>query len=1575
MPQGERSKRFLDFQCVSPQAAFDALVLRKNGEGVALGIKGLKEEQEPAAFPSDEFDEGNPARWEEALPGLSAHSRTLVATRRQERKDLILRHLYRTAGSYYEEHGHPILFFALGELRWHRAREDRSRRAPLLLIPAELSRGKGSTLKARWNQDQVRANLSLIEFMGMNEELRLPGLPNVQSTGGLTRWFSSVKSAIAERAGWSLGPLVRLGLFSFTKTLMWEDLDPTTWELSAGGAGEEGAPSIPTLDEWEPKPPEATYEVLDSDRYQDRVLQEAAKAKSFVVQGPPGTGKSQTVVNLISDSIARGKSVLFVSDKMAALDVVTSKMTALGLEQAVLDLHSHKAKPKHVLEQLERQGVWDDAALEEAEDHLKKLTKAISQVDEFREAMLAPANEGGAPVHEVMAMAIRGHSALAEAGAEVAWEEVPKTRNWQAGTLTVEALKTNRQALEGLARALSAVEPLAENPWAGTAPREVSLETEEQLIERLRRARSIAEDLASAKETLEEALERPLPGPTVSQEGWQRVVSLGDDAPPCGEDLALSNWHGDESEAATMIAEVSRYRRLGQEVGDRLLVGRPRACKSLLRDLDGWHKDRVRWCKPAYWQWRRNAVREVLTMGSPWRLSTARTVLEHALERDSVAKSLESKAERAQALFGKGWRGLSTDPATLEEARDWVLELHELARPGAVDGWAESGNTRLRVLAAADGAKRVLGADLTAWEEEFGAIRGYLQLRESPLSDNATWARASEVLAKWEGAVRDLQDWYEWIERREALETPARQALDWVVKGGWGSEAVMPAFESIAGQALFRWAAKRSKPLERYSGQRLNRVLRRFRNLDREVPTVNVDRVKAALFRNYPGTAPGGEYEGNASIIRRQVKSRRKLPIKRLFKETIGYLTKVFPCFVMTPLSVAQFLPDRDGLFDLVIFDEASQVRPEDALGSILRASQMIVVGDSKQLPPSTFFDKRIQEDSEFEEEVIVDQAGQFESVLDLAAAVLPEEPLRSHYRSRDERLITVSNVHFYDGNLLPVPTPHPGLEGSGPEFRLVPGVYQRGIGRSINPEEARQVALDAVEHAKTRPHESLGIVTMSTAQQRAVQDDLELLLENEPTEVRAKFVREAAGPSQYIFVKNLETVQGDERDRIFVSVGYGKDEHGILHRQFGPLSSEGGERRLNVLMTRAKLGCQLYANFRGKDLSVEGLRYEGPKVLKSFLDFYDTGEFEGPAEGVSLGEVESPLEAEVKRFVEGLGYRVVPQVGSAGYRVDLAVQHPEDPGRYALGIECDGAAYHSSQRARDRDRLRQEILEERGWRIHRVWSTDWFRYQAEVREEIVRAVQTAVLQAPPTPPPPPVPPDVEDGNGNGSSNQDGDHPEQPKVEPPAKDGEVDALDLPPTPASPSGLGGGAAATVPEQEVFDPGSVKRLANDLQDCPPSTVARFVRQVVEVEGPAHADRIVDRLRLVWGLGRAGRVVRESVEAGVKRAVEKGEVQQQGDFLFTEGQDQQLKRRQYKVHFKDPKEIPPEFVGKVAGEVLKKGPLSADQLAKAISQFFGYKSLGRKPKQHFRKEINRLAKERVLQTDAMGRIRRRS
>jgi very-short-patch-repair endonuclease len=590
------------------------------------------------------------------------------------------------------------------------------------------------------------------------------------------------------------------------------------------------------------------------------------------------------------------------------------------------------------------------------------------------------------------------------------------------------------------------------------------------------------------------------------------------------------------------------------------------------------------------------------------------------------------------------------------------------------------------------------------------------------------------------------------------------------------------------------------------------------------------------LWENLPPKFEGLSSGSDMGVLLGELSKHKKImPIRKLMTQAGHLIQKIKPCFMMGPLSVAQFLDPKIIKFDVIIFDEASQVKPQDALGALLRGNQAVVIGDSRQLPPTSFFDNMIESDPDTDDTTDM-LSSNFQSILDFCNK-FPKRDLRWHYRSRHESLIALSNAKFYDNRLFVYPSPSKDTKELGLKFVYLPNCpYEGG---SINRGEAKAVAKAVIDHLRTNPEKSIGVGAFNIKQQQAINDEIEVLLGDNP-DLQQYFMKDRF---EYCFIKNLETIQGDERDVIFISIGFGKkNKETILQKHFGPLNQDGGERRLNVLMTRARRQCVVFCNFTHRDLPVSDDSPVGVKILKLFLEYAETGIL--PTSITSGGTIESPFEQSVYDYLVDHGHQVETQVGCAGFRIDLAVIDPAEPGRFLLGIECDGAQYHSSKVARDRDRLRQKILEELKWKIYRVWSTDWYREPEPTKRKLLHAIDSAkmVRDTPST---------------NTFNNKKFIFEKQSEIQISPKT--IDKIAIKNT----------VNSTLPVYRTCTKINLDSF-DDFDEIPNHQLIDAIIDIVEIESPIHIEEVVNRIQDLANIKRMGSKIRLRIEDACEYAV---------------------------------------------------------------------------------------------------------
>ncbi len=1361
------------------------------------------------------------------------------------------------AQTHIEERGSNILFLALGMLHWF---EDDSSskelRAPLLLVPVELVRVSARdrfTVKA--SDEDVEDNLSLATKLRNDFGLTLPALPDIEDLD-LEAWFGKVAAAVQGQKRWRVAPdEISLGFFSFGKFLMFRDLAPEAWkldqpdaavpELLAGllGDGFGSEPSPVSEDQYLDYlvAPDALAQVVDMDSSQALALLDVRAGRHLVIQGPPGTGKSQTITNFIADAVSQGKRVLFVAEKMAALEVVKRRLDKAGVGDACLELHSHTANKKALLHELKRTVQLGRPHADASAFNLAEYTQLRDQLTAYCVAVNDPVGDSDFTPQQLMGELVKIRARMGDT-------PLPRIEPGSEARPLLNRSDILRIAtpIHALQRHLGVMGVPASHPFRASGLLTL-LPTERQ-------------ELAAALDAYLDACEALL--------GASGALAsfMGIDAKPVESDARVLANAARRALSAPHLSEVKVDTDEWQRQRDhmRALLSTGRSLSALHGEFDAhlipeaWgenllHERQVlrrvgaKWWRALSGEYRRARSRVAgLCADTPVRdVAGQLRIVEAVLQGSRLSGTFAEHEELGVRLFGVQWQGKRSDWDVLERINEWVVSLYRDIGQGAIPPGVVSflaGNPALESLRERVDA---LDSALATYEAALPAVVERLQLRTSAGSTlrHAGFDQQAVQARTWIDGLEQLPEWMRYLHLREALQA-AGAAWLLPLAHGWEHAAahLVDLFRHRVLEDLLAIAYQQRAPLRSFSTATQEEVRGAFGALDRACFGAAQFSIASAHWKSVPR---GGGHGQIGLLLREFEKRSRHLPIRKLMREAGNAIQAVKPVFMMSPMSIASFLPPREIEFDLVVFDEASQVKPVDAFGAVMRGRQLVVVGDSKQLPPTSFFETLASDSEAEDEDDDVPPSADMESILGLTAGQgVFQRMLRWHYRSRHESLIALSNQEFYDHRLVVFPSPDATRTGLGLVYHhLTDTAYDRGRSRT-NRKEAATVARAVMRHARERPSLSLGVAAFSMAQADAIIDELERLRQGDPA-AEAFFSKH---PYEPFFVKNLESVQGDERDVIFISVGYGKDEHGYLAMSFGALNGDGGERRLNVLITRARMSCEVFTNLTHEDIDLARTTSRGVASLKAFLKYAATGSLDVPDTG--RAEQDSVFEEQVAQALERVGHKVVSQVGSGGFRIDLAVVDPKLPGRYVIGIECDGATYHSSRSARDRDRLREQVLVGLGWKIHRIWSTDWFAGPERELKRVLHAIEQASLSADSEPivedePAAACPIVVRlDQNADGSS-------------------EGDALGRP-------------------YEMAEI-SLSMGQYELHEVPTGRLADLVVKVVEAESPVHVQDVMRRIADAAGVRRIGGRIEKALAAAINRALgHRAGLRQDGEFL---------------------------------------------------------------------------------------------
>lgn len=818
------------------------------------------------------------------------------------------------------------------------------------------------------------------------------------------------------------------------------------------------------------------------------------------------------------------------------------------------------------------------------------------------------------------------------------------------------------------------------------------------------------------------------------------------------------------------------------------------------------------------------------------------SMLARVQETQELMQQILAQSIIGRSVFGSFWDDLNTDWETIIAIAGWVKQNEDIRSLAA----GISDRPAIRALAQSVASRH--DALVNATEQLISDLQSSVpDLFDSGALSDVSFGELHQRLSSWNEHGEDLSTWASYRERAQlASSLGLADVVDRLGEGRVAPAEAGPAFEIAYYEAILTEMVERVPELASFDGELHGRVVSEFASLDRKSLHANRLHAVQSHYQRLPPRAGG---IGPTGVLRGEIAKRRgHLAIRQLMNLAAPAVQALKPVFMMSPLSIAQFLTPGKLTFDLLVMDEASQIQPVDALGAIARCKQVVVVGDERQLPPTRFFAKVAEGEEEDEDATAVSDV---ESILGLfSARGLQQRMLRWHYRSRHESLIAVSNREFYENKLYIVPSPHTAQAGMGLRFHYIAhGIFDTG-GTGVNQVEADAVAQAVVEHARAHPDQSLGVAAFSVRQRRAIFERIEDLRRENPY-IETFFHSHATEP---FFVKNLENVQGDERDVIFISVGYGRNAKGAMSMRFGPLGSEGGERRLNVLISRAKLRCEVFSSITDNDIDLDRARGKGVAAFKLFLRFARTGELHGP-EGDS-SSIATGLEAQVATALRQRGYIVDVRVGIAGLFVDLAVSHSDVPDRYLVGIELDGKSYKDARSARDRDRLRRDVLESHGWTMHRIWSLDWFHRPANEMERLVTTIDNAKNVANSRRP-------ILSSSTSTSSS---------KLGPIARQ-QSELIEN---------------GNVHEATPYEVASICRLIEytDIPSAPTSELAELVEEVVKVEGPVHFDIVAQRIRDAWGNGRAGPRIVAAIEQATSQLIRTKVISRAEDWLSIRG-----------------------------------------------------------------------------------------
>ncbi len=1442
-----------------------------------------KPEEGPALEGGDEFV---PVAMEELKANHT--DSMLQTTLTPEKLDKVLYNLFLKSRTSFMEQGVVTLFLAAGMLRWY---EDPSaqepRLAPILLLPVVLTRkGVGRPFMLSAAPAEPEVNPSLLRKLKVDFGVE-PLVPENGEGLDPDAVFEAFRAVLPEPR-WRVLTDMHLGLFSFSKYLMYRDLEDQADTLLGNHtiARLAGEPVDPDENRTPPEPKDLTaraptevHQILDADSSQQTAIEAVRQGFDLVLQGPPGTGKSQTIANIVAESLADGKTVLFVSEKMAALEVVKKRLDRAGLGDYVLELHSRHAVKREVVAELERCLKRDRVSLPADTGELDRLTENRAELDRYVAAVHEPFGKGGLTPFDAL-----GVLAANETTVDLLFEfDAPEdvSRDDRAHL---------SRAVDDLAGAHAGIDGADDHPWRfsrlTSVPRVVELEVKKLL-------RSLREDAGALADGLKESVEAlGLPAPTTLAETQAHLDLLQHLTRSPGPEPAWirdEHWAGSSAQGRALIEKLRKYADGRRKLLETWTEGLFDLALDDLAERRHQHGTGIRrYLRPSWWK-DKKLLAKVLRPGAGPGPQEEIDDLALAVRVRDLGSEIDDLSHRGEEIFGRFFEGRQTDWEQIDSVAAWVARLRDLKSISPE-------------LAAAGVSPRAYDQPLSELSEGLARVTGDLEALTSQLRAKELPKTIGELVTWPDAALKAPEGIHDQAAYRRALDAARKGGLTPFIeaaeKAGVSANRLPEVWEKgFAILTLDRARAERPA-LGEFHREHHEESLRRFRDLDQRQMALAVKRIRGRIDGEMPSSRSFSPESDVGLLLREAAKKRRHLPVRRLLLKAGAAVRRLKPCVMMSPISIAQYLPVDSEPYDLVVFDEASQICPEDAIGAVARGRQVVVVGDSRQLPPTSFFsyDPDLKE-SEDEEDPLPD----LESILDLCATSgVNSLRLRWHYRSRDESLIAFSNHHFYEGGLYTFPNPgnRPGL---GVTFHHVSdGIYDRG-GTRQNRIEAQAVAAAVTAQVRSAPEFSVGVVTFSEAQQLAVLEEIDAILHAD-RELEALF---AANTEEPAFVKNLENVQGDERDVMFFSIGYGRDGGGKLTMNFGPLNGDGGHRRLNVAVTRAKRAVRVFSSILAEDIDLNRAKARGARLLKSYLEYAKRGVDALNLDDVSADRCEaSRFDQAVAAAIEAEGFKISRKIGASRYRLDLAIDDPAREDTHLLGIECDGPTYRDAATTRDRDRTRPLVLESLGWKLHRIWSPDWVRSPRREMERIRAAMEDAPAPEPAPAAPPPPEPDDTGADQPVDAGDDGDLPVAPPYEI--------------TPKSQRR----------PRRPFDPESTE-------------LPRLVTAIVGSEGPIHHEELSRRIADSYD-SRHTRKLREGVAHAIDLATEEGKVVRKGDFLWPLGRNSCSLRGPVKGDSpRDIDHIPDEEIEDGVRTVLEVDlRLPKDALTKAIAHLFGHR-----------------------------------
>ncbi|MBD8084196.1 DUF3320 domain-containing protein [Chryseobacterium caseinilyticum] len=1208
----------------------------------------------------------------------------------QDDLDNILTNLYRSAKLAEEENGKSTLYLGIGLLKWFEPKnKDISRLAPILLIPVELSRKSvNSKFTLRSREEETMINITLLEYLKQEFKLNINSLENLpidESGVDVPKVLAIIRNAVLNLEGWDVLEQLVLGIFSFNKLILWQDISKYSEEIQKSSivkslidgrltgtleSVENDVESLENISASELVLP------ISTDNSQLNAVKNANLNKSFILHGPPGTGKSQTITNIIADALSNDKKVLFVAAKKAALDVVHNRLENIGLGAFCLELHSNKSKKSDVLKQFERTLEVPKYKIN-ADYH-----EEAKRLDERRKELGKYVND----LHQKFPI---GWS-LFDTIAFLETNHVKADERFHINFPLESADVFNwNQWKDWLIPFASIVQKVGQPSLHALRP----IKTSSHQFENKNLILSAISQFNEKKNSAEQ-IKKQFQLEEVSNADSVEILEFLKDNPVKSGLIDLVFNEGQLNLFKNWMAQQTQFQQTESQITSNFTSSILNIDFASLKLI--WNQAKHTWFIPKWFKQRK--VKQQLN-------GYAKSGIESDVQIDGLFEKLENYQQLKNQLSNLHYNALS--PVTNLYFNGSAFDISAIEKD-------------LKTIEnAKDLAQKISIRNFPEWLKDFSLKQNNSQnisenvekLKELHDAENNLLEYVAEIPgdADLQTIVQNINQLEDWINfnglKEKAKDLNLIWFIDFLEKGWLDTESLELEFEKIIHLNLFIKTIYSSGTLNGFDANIYESQIQQYKNLHKEFTELTKNQLTMKLSDRIPNFSQEAVQSSEIGILQKAIRNKgRGLSIRKLFDQIPTLIPRLKPCMLMSPISVAQYFDVNEEHFDLVIFDEASQLPTSEAVSALARAKQAIIVGDPKQMPPTSFFASQKVDEENFELEDL-------ESILDDCLALsIPSNYLLRHYRSKHESLISFSNAHFYDNKLLTFPSPDD--LNRKVTFEFINGFYDKGKTRT-NKNEAEAIIEYIRIHLENQNKKSIGVVTFSQTQQSLIEDLLQKLFQENP-----HLEEFAINSEEPIFIKNLENVQGDERDIILFSIGYGPDEDGKVSMNFGPLNRDGGWRRLNVAVTRARYEMKVFSSLKGDQIDMNRTSSEGVLGLKNFLNFSEKGlVYQNSNQTVSQQKL---MVNSIAKTLEEHGLKIKTNIGTSEYKIDIGIIDPENESEYLLAILLDSENYFNIHTTNDRELLVPNVLKGLGWNVFRIWTLDWIKN----KEKIVGKIQ-----------------------------------------------------------------------------------------------------------------------------------------------------------------------------------------------------------------------------------------------------------